>query len=204
MKNYIFFPFLISFFVNCNSSQVYLKNRVLDFKDIFILTLEKDTYGINLGFTGIQYGKYAKGYGLRYGHFGNYKAGGDPVIKKLKNGKEYPEGDFGSSRIGVTCFQHTPIGSIDKRNLNKKIKFCYEIKKYGGSGIYSLENNKAYTNPFFEFSIGFYLGLRIGISFGETFDFFAGIFGYDPLKDDELNSGQYRWEKEKLEESIND
>ena len=35
-----------------------------------------------------------------------------------------------------------------------------------------------------EFSLGLYIGVRVGFNFGEVVDFLGGVLGFDPLNDD--------------------
>jgi hypothetical protein len=56
----------------------------------------------------------------------------------------------------------------------------------------------AYYFTQIELQLGLYLGIRLGWNFGETIDFLAGWFGFDPLDDDEPYADSLEQELEKM------
>ena len=180
---------LITFLSNCNSTNLYLKNRAKDFGDIFILTVEKRLYGLNLEFilfgAGVQNSEKAEGFGIRHGHFGRYKAGGNKVL--ILHGKEKGKTAWviGNNIFIIYSYQHTPVGEIEKRDLKKQVSFYGVLtkRKYKKEISYK---NESYEGgyPFFEYSFGLYYGIRLGINVSELLDFLFGIANLDITEDD--------------------
>ncbi len=108
---------------------------------------------------------------------------------------------MGNNAVIVYSQNHTPVEPV-KRNRKKEISVFYKFTKnyWMHDSKKVLYNSRNYTLPALELSFGLYYGIRIGIVLGELVDFIVGIFGYDPLDDDELHNGKIRWE---IEEKTN-
>jgi hypothetical protein len=195
--------FLISQILFCASAKRYVVNRGNDLTDIIDIGLEKDVYGFNIitmaPFGGVSYNENGRGFGLRHSHIGFYKTG-DPenefVIEDLYTKKKSTFSfNLGNSFFASTGF-HESINPRNLRTQNKNYlvvtlnKGCLKSKKshYKGETRYCHWNTNAGFAPI-EISLGLYLGFRVSFNVGEFVDFFAGIVGYDPIKDDYDENG---------------
>lgn len=204
------FIFFSLFVINCSSIQTYLKDRGNDLSDIVNVGVEKDVYGVSVQWIGWQNASTGVGYGLRHGHFGKYSTG-DKQNKIILFEEEKEDGSFknesqvspGESSFSITTTYYKSIHSNDKRTKKKHFLQIYPwrcyppksgaifIKKKDVVGNqrycgYRFSNSNMDPIPI-ELSLGFYLGLRIGLNVFEIFDLFAGFFGFDPMRDDTVN-----------------
>lgn len=196
--------FLISFCLLSSCSHANLKNRAYDFRDVFNIGLEKNNYGVACAMiiaTGIQNAEAAEGIGLRFGHWGKYKAGGTDYIYKINKNAPEGYGTIGNSFIFISSYEHIPLENVLPRNKKKLVRETFMLKRPSSYDHFSIEMNESYSFPPFECSLGIYYGIRMGFNLHELVDFLGGLFGYDPLDDDELPNGKIRWEAQEDEKA---
>ncbi|MBP7282074.1 MAG: hypothetical protein KBA66_10880 [Leptospiraceae bacterium] len=193
----LFILIVQTFLLNCASTQNYFINRASDLKDIFILGVEKDVYGFNIitliPIVGVSHNSGGQGVGLRNSHLGFYKTGDKDNLLTLENITHQRKWSWylGDSIFYSTGF-HEPIHPSNLRTENKKF-----IGVNLGKGCTRGERRLYYKNESqlchwytggkmlpIEFSLGLYIGVRVGFNFGEVVDFLGGVLGFDPLNDD--------------------
>jgi hypothetical protein len=179
----------ILYCVSCETTNTYVYNRALDFSDSFTLGVEKNNYGAGVWIYcfggGLQFNEFAKGFGIRNGHYGLYKAGGEGEISLSNRGSGTVSNSMGNSYIYMNSNQHRPLYPDYKRSRNKKIDASnFMALVFFTDGKTSSGNKHCDSPVYIEASLGLYLGVRAGFSFSEFLDFLMGFSTYDLMDDD--------------------
>lgn len=206
---------------HCQSAGIYYHNRVFDFTDIFHLGVEKDVYGVSgfVGPVGIGLQKADKGVGAggRFGYIGVYNTGSDESVVLLSpDGKKEEIIKYGSCNPIICTYAHSPKffntlpqfrddPYVRSWRKNMKVYFTFILpssSKLPASQRSSFNNEYSVGYSYFpvEFSIGLYLGIRVGINFDELADFLVGLAGYDLMDDDMRPDGSYPFDEEVMKE----
>jgi len=199
-------------FVSCSSP--YLRNRARDFADIVTIEAETRTIGaaVRVGpfKAGLSY-KSPRGlsYGLRGGHLGKHNTAeftalvfgadyfsaapmndllrdGIPVEKK-GNGGLIPAGETDETLPDAAVAETTEILAQRKKTYRARSPFGTDVPLIRKN--HALKSKKGFvTASYFtgiDVSAGLFGGIRVGVNFGELFDFIVGWFTFDPFDDDE-------------------
>ncbi len=81
--------------------------------------------------------------------------------------------------------QHRPLYPDTKRSRNKTVDASNIMGLlYFSDGTTSSGNKQCDSTVYIEASLGFFLGLRVGVNLSEFLDFLIGFSTYDFMEDD--------------------
>lgn len=181
--------FFMLFCFSCQTFTNYVYSRSLDFSDSFTLGVEKNNFGAGIWIYcfggGLQLNESAKGFGIRNGHYGLYRAGGVGEINLSQRGSGTVSNRMGNSYIYLNSNQHRPLYPDFKRSRKKTIDASNVLALLFFTDGKTSSGNKHCDSPVYtEATLGLYLGVRVGVNFSEFLDFLIGFSTYDFMDDD--------------------